>query len=602
MSLWKNDRPPVLYQDAVATPAGWADPVTGELLVTVTGLSTFKGGASELNRVHIVGTKKIFADDDYIVIEADFTEPVTITGTPTIAATINGNARTFTYFVDNTDLKTDGDPANGTGTNKIRFRYQVVEDEIATANQITFTSPMTATIGDVESAQGTGAAGTAVTSSGVTSATVDTVGSGYTSAPTVVFTGGTPTTAATAIAVLDKQVASITITAGGTLYTSAPTVGFSGGAGTGAAGTAVLAASGVVKSVTVGGTGTGYTDGDALIFTGGGGTGAAGTITVVGGNITAVTMSNNGSGYTSAPTVTVTTAGGSSNTLTAVLGKAVASVTITNGGTGYTSAPTVAFTSGGGSGAAGTAVLSNLQTVKSITITSPGVGYNSTPTISFTGGAGTGAAATAVRSNVVASVTMTAGGTKYWTAPTVGFSGGSGSGAAGTATIDRGVVTGVTITDPGSGYSGVPTVAFTPVAEAPNKTFPTSGISTGFSVDAVHPTITGVVLSGASVTNHFYTNDFITFTVTCDKVMYVTGSPYITVNIDGVARQALYYQGSKSATLVFRYEVVGADVALATEVTRDSPIVLNSGTITDYQGNPLTLTFTGPTMTAQIVN
>lgn len=82
------------------------------------------------------------------------------------------------------------------------------------------------------------------TANGVASVTVSNGGSGYTSAPTVAFTGGGGTGAA-GTAVLgtganEGKVVSVTITNPGSGYTSAPTVAFSGGAGTGAAGTAVI--------------------------------------------------------------------------------------------------------------------------------------------------------------------------------------------------------------------------------------------------------------------------------------------------------------------------------------------------------------------------
>lgn len=65
-------------------------------------------------------------------------------------------------------------------------------------------------------------------------------GAGYTSTPTVGFTGGAGTGAAATATVINGKVVSITITAGGSGYTSAPAVSFTGGAGTGAAATAVL--------------------------------------------------------------------------------------------------------------------------------------------------------------------------------------------------------------------------------------------------------------------------------------------------------------------------------------------------------------------------
>lgn len=67
-------------------------------------------------------------------------------------------------------------------------------------------------------------------------------GSGYTTAPTVAFTGGGGTGAAATATVADGVVTGITITNPGSGYTSAPSVTFSGGSGTGAAATAVIAA------------------------------------------------------------------------------------------------------------------------------------------------------------------------------------------------------------------------------------------------------------------------------------------------------------------------------------------------------------------------
>lgn len=81
-------------------------------------------------------------------------------------------------------------------------------------------------------------------------------GSGYTSAPTVAFSGGGGTGAAATAVVTNGRVTSLTITNGGTGYTTAPTIAFTGGGGTGAAATAVLTADAVTSAtVTSGGTG-----------------------------------------------------------------------------------------------------------------------------------------------------------------------------------------------------------------------------------------------------------------------------------------------------------------------------------------------------------
>ena len=68
-------------------------------------------------------------------------------------------------------------------------------------------------------------------------------GTGYTTAPVVTITGGSPTVNATATATVSGgKVTAITITNPGTYYTTAPTVTFSGGNGSAAAATATLAA------------------------------------------------------------------------------------------------------------------------------------------------------------------------------------------------------------------------------------------------------------------------------------------------------------------------------------------------------------------------
>lgn len=82
---------------------------------------------------------------------------------------------------------------------------------------------------------------TATESTSVASVGSITAGTGYTSAPTVTFTGGGGTGAAGTATVASGGVTAVTITNPGYGYTSAPTVGFTGGGGTGAAGTAVLA-------------------------------------------------------------------------------------------------------------------------------------------------------------------------------------------------------------------------------------------------------------------------------------------------------------------------------------------------------------------------
>lgn len=79
------------------------------------------------------------------------------------------------------------------------------------------------------------------------------------------------------VASLSDGIGKINVTAGGSGYTSAPAVVFTGGDGTGVAATAVVNA-GAVESINITNPGTGYTIAPGISFTGGGGgTGAAAT-------------------------------------------------------------------------------------------------------------------------------------------------------------------------------------------------------------------------------------------------------------------------------------------------------------------------------------
>jgi hypothetical protein len=323
-------------------------------------------------------------------------------------------------------------------------------------------------------------------------------GSGYTSNPTVTFTGGGATTQATATAKINGSVQSVTLTSGGSGYTTAPTVSFSGGSGSGAAASSTIA--GAVTGVNVTAVGTGYTTATVTINSASG-TGAAATANLTGivGSITvtnpgsysstptisfnntgtggtgaaatasrssyvsSITVNNAGNNYVSAPTVTISGGSGSGAAATANLSGLVSSVTITSAGTGYTAAPTLSFdgTGTGGSGAAATASIN--ASVATVNLLNAGSGYTSSPTVTFgTGGGGTGAAATATTLDVISGINLVYGGSGYSTVPNVYVNGG-GAGASGgtaTATVSGGAVTAITLNSAGTGYSAVPTVTF----------------------------------------------------------------------------------------------------------------------------------------------
>jgi len=149
---------------------------------------------------------------------------------------------------------------------------------------------------------------------------------------------------------------SLAVTNPGSGYTSAPTVAFSGGAGggTGAAATATVSG-GAITDILVTGVGAGYTSAPLVTITGDG-TGAAAfaTIDPIVGQVNAIVVTSGGTGYTTA-TVTLSGGGAITNaTATALIAPAgtVLSITVTNPGSApWTAAPTVTLTGGAGTGA-----------------------------------------------------------------------------------------------------------------------------------------------------------------------------------------------------------------------------------------------------------
>ena len=183
-----------------------------------------------------------------------------------------------------------------------------------------------------------------------------------------------------------NSVQAINVTDGGSGYTSEPTVTFTGGGGNNAEAVAVVS-SGSVIGVNVSNKGLSFTEAPVITFSGGGGSAAAATATIIaapeflGGerivttdqavaanvidttptNIHMIALDNGGSGYTAAPTVTVA-APESGTTATAVstmeLG-VVTGIIITEDGSGYETVPAVTFSAppAGGVTASATASL-----------------------------------------------------------------------------------------------------------------------------------------------------------------------------------------------------------------------------------------------------
>lgn len=207
-------------------------------------------------------------------------------------------------------------------------------------------------------------------------------GAGYHSEPTVVFSGGTPTTAARAVATINNgRVLNVRVTDPGVGYQTNPTVSLTGGIGTGA--TFSVGVIGEVSALVLQAAGTGYT-----------------------------------SNATTSPTVQFSTSQGLTDVLATVEVNAaggIASVALISGGTGATTTGATAIVTGGGG--AGAVIAVKMQySVASVTVGASGTGYFTAPRISFraapgdASGYGAGATATVNADGNVTAVDVYAGG------------------------------------------------------------------------------------------------------------------------------------------------------------------------------------------------
>lgn len=321
-------------------------------------------------------------------------------------------------------------------------------------------------------------------SGGVVAVGVSAAGTGYTSAPTVAFTGGGGTGAAAVVNMAGTQVDSIVITKSGTGYTSAPTVLLAGGGGAGAAATAGVAtgplrpisffqgrsgevygvdgagrgiridcgatqaidigvhqptlAPAVTASSTVTGRhvaaiqlvrpGIGYQSTPTITISGGTPTEPAKARAVMAnGRVVSIVLEESGKGYVSAPTVGVTGGFPSDATFGVTVSGGVGTVPILSGGTNYISngvtTPSVVFSTAQGlTNAYAVPLLDELGRISAIQVLASGTGATTTGvTAKIVGGGGTGATLAVEMRYTVTGATVLTGGTKHQVAPVLTF-------------------------------------------------------------------------------------------------------------------------------------------------------------------------------------
>lgn len=140
MPAWTQTTPPTWFPTAVASPAGWRDPVTGELLVAIQNLAEKGVDATEIPTfaAALVSAVSMIVGS-YMEIDVTPLEPVAVTGIPKIALNLGAETRTLNY-----------DKTHSSST-LLKFKYKVTAtDPLCAAGTITIGSEITGgTIADI---------------------------------------------------------------------------------------------------------------------------------------------------------------------------------------------------------------------------------------------------------------------------------------------------------------------------------------------------------------------------------------------------------------------------------------------------------------------
>jgi hypothetical protein len=432
----------------------------------------------------------------------------------------------------------------------------------------------------ITSTKGSGATAEAVLSGYVSSVILNNGGTGYTEAPTVVFSSPSAgLTGATGTAVMSTSNSIFSIAALSALtnapatywYETTPnvTITGTGNVGSGATAVAELKTSGRIERINLTNAGSGYDAANppTVTISGGGGFAAAAYATVTAGQVTVV-LTANGQGYTSNPIVTIGApgAGGTQAVATAVRSFQVDKITLTNGGSGYN-------TTGAGLSNVGITLTTSTQTdnltlgthvspypsmsITSITVATPGSGYVSKPTINIVpkNGHGSGATASSVLLYNLADIKINAEGSGYVDPADVKVSIEATSGTfttlpIATAILGKGILTDIQLPygSGGDGYTASPLVTFNAPAGVPVKharvtANVSGGAVTSFTIDdpgAGYPysagytaTISTNLLSGGFSTSvNKKSGQIVALNITDPGAGYVV-APYVEIIYNG---------------------------------------------------------------------
>jgi hypothetical protein len=307
---------------------------------------------------------------------------------------------------------------------------------------------------------------TAAQNSKVTSITLTSSGSGYTTIPLITFAAATNSPAipgvtgigSTATAIVNTvSVSNVAINTAG-IHTNIPTITFNSPVGVGSS--AIGKVGFGISTITITNPGTNFTLPSITVVGGAISAASVGIRTVF---VNSINFGNSGTGYTSGnfPILTFSAPDVGINTATAVVNTlGISEIFNITPGIGYTAPPLLTVSSP--SVGVNTAIITATLGISTFTVTNPGSGYVSSPQVVLAPSV-TGFAAT-VGLGVTSTDMILSGGSGYVSAPNISFSMptiGINSATASVTDITSTAISEITITNVGSGYTAIPTVTIT---------------------------------------------------------------------------------------------------------------------------------------------
>ncbi len=111
-------------------------------------------------------------------------------------------------------------------------------------------------------------------------------------------------------------------------------------------------------------------------------------------------------------------------------------------------------------------------------------------------------------------------------------------------------------------------------------------------IDTTSPVVSNVTSSTPN--NTYKVGDSISITIQFGEVVYVSGTPLLTLETGDTDRSAAYASGNGSASLIFTYTVQSGDHSTDLDYVAPNSLTAIGGSIRDLAGNDAVLTFPSP--------